>query len=182
MHYRQRCAKRPAGIHGSVRTALAPQFKVSEAKHVNNMSEVMFFSGGRSTSPYRDGGGGLGHVSYSPGSPGTGAGAFGFGYGRPTTAPSHLAGGPAPNVVIVAGGQGGASSVAAAAAAGAAAASQQQQQQGLGMAAAERGMGAEGAGQGAGAGLVDSALLSSIAALRQRQQQYMDAARLGLQA
>lgn len=147
---------------------------------MNNMSEVMFLSGGRSTSPYRDGGGGLGHVSYSPGSPGAGGGAFGYGYGRPTTAPSHLAGGPAPNVVIVAGGgQGGASSVAAAAAAGAAAASQQQHQ-GAGLVGVERGAGAEGAGQGAG--LVDSALLSSIAALRQRQQQYMDAARLGLQA
>ncbi|KAG2432160.1 hypothetical protein HXX76_009082 [Chlamydomonas incerta] len=165
----------------------------------------------RSASPYRDtyspgaattpgpyGGGGYGSY-YSPYSP-----AGGGGGARPITAPSFftssMGGAPPPNVVIVTGGNAGGGSngagVAAAAAAGAAAgaaasaqaaAAQQQQHDGGGADSGGEGGGGgrvvEGAvGGGGGAGLVDSALLSSIAALRQRQQEYMHMARMGLQA
>lgn len=42
------------------------------------------------------------------------------------------------------------------------------------------GSGVDGHGGGGGSGAVDAALLSSIAALRARQQEYLDAARSGL--
>ncbi|GLC35094.1 hypothetical protein PLESTM_000278900 [Pleodorina starrii] len=165
---------------------------------------------GRAVSPYRDmlpqpygafsppgtAGGAVGGGFYGAVSPG----------GRPITAPSYAhtaAATPAPNVVIVTGNGTSAGGVAAAAAAGAAvgAAAQAQQEQerwvrqesrpstgdGSGdgaQALAHGGVGSGGGGLGGmvgGGGIVEQALLSSIAALRQRQQQYIDAARLGVQ-
>ncbi|PNH10970.1 Coiled-coil domain-containing protein 41 [Tetrabaena socialis] len=162
------------------------KFKAAEAKHVNHMSEVLFLgspgnTGRTSSPPYRD------QAPYSPGgTPGGGYFGGGGGYGsystgRPITAPSYLQAGPSPNVVIVTGNGAGADRVAAAAAAGAAAgaAAQHQQQQGEGT--ADSGGGGDGGGGGGGGALIDSAILSSIAALRQRQQQYINAARLGVQ-
>ncbi|PNW76473.1 hypothetical protein CHLRE_11g467620v5 [Chlamydomonas reinhardtii] len=156
--------------------------------------------GGAATTPGPYGGG-YGGGYYSPYSPGG---------VRPITAPSFLTssmgGAPPPNVVIVTGGNAGgggangagvAAAAAAGAAAGAAASAQaaaaaQQQQHGHphdGSGGDSGGEGAGGGGRvvegaiggGSGAGLVDSALLSSIAALRQRQQEYMHMARMGLQ-
>ncbi|KXZ44389.1 hypothetical protein GPECTOR_68g360 [Gonium pectorale] len=166
------------------------KFKAAEVRHVNHMSDGLLLTGpGRPGSPYRD-------HTYSP-TPGStpGAGAYygssgGGAYSpRPLSAPSYLAP-SAPNVVIVTGNGGGGGSanngIAAAAAAGAAAgAAAQAQAQSLAFEGG--GSGGEGHGHGGGAdggggALVDSALLSSIAALRNRQLQYMDAARRSLQS
>ncbi|KAG2488733.1 hypothetical protein HYH03_012732 [Edaphochlamys debaryana] len=178
----RRVKRKAKGAHVAV-AALTDEvaelkFKAAEAQHATHMSEVLYLgaSGGpntaRSASPFRD------RAPYSPGGIAGADYYHGYSPSRPTTAPSFLPSAPQPNVVIVTGnGAGGGAGVAAAAAAGAAAgaASAHQQQQ---QAEREREVREAEEGEERGA-MVDQALLSSIAALRHRQQQYMDAARLG---
>ncbi|GIL42532.1 hypothetical protein Vafri_493 [Volvox africanus] len=182
----------------------------SQMSEVLYLNPATSGGGARSGSPYRDslqmysplalplssGGGGL-H--------GTSGGGRLPSPVRPITAPSYMnvAGAPAPSVVIVTGNGSAAGGVAAAAAAGMPAqAPQPQRRARVNDPQYDAAAGLEDDGEahvatvvpvsvagssggggivGAGGPIVDAALLSSIAALRHRQQQYMDAARLGVQ-
>ncbi|GFR45092.1 hypothetical protein Agub_g6468 [Astrephomene gubernaculifera] len=175
--------RKARGAHAAV-AALTDEvadlkFKAAEAKHVNHMSEILYLNtggstGARATSPYRD----MPPSSALPYS--SAGGAFGYGYlgsgggARPTTAPSYMQ--PAAAATTLTGGGAAASAMGALRPHRSTAGAEGQGTEGGG------GGGAVGASSGgSGAAAVGADLLGSMAALKQRQQEYMDAAKLGVQ-